>query len=51
MSLEGDIIICILFLVIVRFAIREFGKMTTAISIVWPDLIGKSRSILLRYSH
>ena len=30
--------------------IREF-KMTRAISIGWPDLIGKCRPIFLRYSH
>ena len=31
-------------------AVKEF-RMTTAISVSWPDLIGKYRSIFLRYSH
>ena len=34
---------------LIKYSIKEF-KMATAISIVWPDLIGKCRSIFHRYS-
>ena len=38
------------FFALIREFVIEF-KMTTAISISWPDLIGKCRSIFLRYFH